>query len=367
MVVMPEDAATSQDGLQFLCSKYSTLITRLREEVLAHQQCQAEGRLLERRLREESQIWAQEKEQLLRDQQCLKDEIASLKIQLQGGRQQASDAASASRRCAGRELLANPGGGPMWQHEAQQKQHQQMMTLLNEHSQLQVEQRNAEDELNACRDHLSRWRRKAADLETQALDAAQGRDDAEKKARCAQEEMRQALRSLAGAKNRQKEAERLAKQEASQARDLEERLKATERFLHFKRCCSSSATAMSRLGIFAASAASCLVHGIATMPSMPWADSSCQAAPGCNALELEGVCCPNEKGVTLDCCQLAKCSSHPKCSALGLLGDCCPNTDGTSLDCCTGGDASDVATTSSQGKGVSTSSTSSPVNIKILT
>lgn len=59
-------------------------------------------------------------------------------------------------------------------------------------------------------------------------------------------------------------------------------------FLHFKRCCSSSATAMSRLGIFAASAASCLVHGIATMPSMPWADSSCQAAPGCNALELEG-------------------------------------------------------------------------------
>ena len=36
----------------------------------------------------------------------------------------------------------------------------------------------------------------------------------------------------------------------------------------------------------------------------------------------------------------------------------CPNTDGTSLDCCTAGDASDVATTSSQGKGVTTSSTS---------
>jgi len=30
--------------------------------------------------------WYEEKEQLLRDQQCLKDEIASLKIQLQGGR-----------------------------------------------------------------------------------------------------------------------------------------------------------------------------------------------------------------------------------------------------------------------------------------
>lgn len=47
------------------------------------------------------------------------------------------------------------------------------------------------------------------------------------------------------------------------------------------------------------------------------------------------------------------CFLNPRAVGLG-----CPNTDGTSLDCCTGGDASDVATTSSQGKGVSTSSTS---------
>ena len=30
--------------------------------------------------------------------------------------------------------------------------------------------------------------------------------------------------------------------------------------------------------------------------AMPWADSSCQAAPGCDALQLEGECCPNPEG-----------------------------------------------------------------------
>ncbi|CAK9032024.1 zinc_ribbon_2 domain-containing protein, partial [Durusdinium trenchii] len=68
--------------------------------------------------------------------------------------------------------------------------------------------------------------------------------------------------------------------------------------------------------------------------SAPWASASCQAAPGCAALELQGECCPNPEGVTLDCCQLARCSSHPQCASLGLGGDCCPNTDGISLDCC---------------------------------
>lgn len=86
--------------------------------------------------------------------------------------------------------------------------------------------------------------------------------------------------------------------------------------------------------------------------AIPWADSTCQAAPGCEALQLEGECCPNEEGVTLDCCQLAKCSSHPQCAALGLLGDCCPPTDGTSLDCCDS-DAFDVAA----GSGVTAGST----------
>eukprot|EP00913_Durusdinium_trenchii_P003935 g3644.t1 len=61
--------------------------------------------------------------------------------------------------------------------------------------------------------------------------------------------------------------------------------------------------------------------------SAPWASASCQAAPGCAALELQGECCPNPEGVTLDCCQLARCSSHPQCASLGLGGDCCPNTE----------------------------------------
>eukprot|EP00435_Cladocopium_sp_Y103_P044013 s813_g12.t1 len=181
VVALPEDG-TSQDGLQFLCAKYSALITRLREEVLAHQQSQAEARLLERRLRDESQIWAKEKEQLMREQQCLKDEIASLKSQLYGGRQHEHDVNGANRLGMAREPTA-ANDQLRYQYEAQHKQHQQMMTLLNEHSQLQLEERTAQDELNACRDHLSRWRRKAGDLESKAMEAEQQRNHAEKKVR----------------------------------------------------------------------------------------------------------------------------------------------------------------------------------------
>lgn len=225
-----EDSNSATDGLQFLCSKYSALITRLREEVLAHQQAQAECRRLERRLREESQSWAQEKEQLMLDLQRLRVEVDSLNRLAE--RQRADAPCKPAREHGAKELHPQPvkpaeADTNAWhQYEAQQKQHQQMMSLLNEHSQLQVETRDAQDELTACRDHLARWRRKATDLETQKMTAERHREDAEKKARCMQDELRQALRSASLAKSRQKEAERVAKQEESQAKDLEERLKA---------------------------------------------------------------------------------------------------------------------------------------------
>eukprot|EP00913_Durusdinium_trenchii_P003934 g3643.t1 len=212
-----EDSNSATDGLQFLCSKYSALITRLREEVLAHQQAQAECRRLERRLREESQSWAQEKEQLMLDLQRLRVEVDSLNRLAE--RQRADAPCKPAREHGAKELHPQPvkpaeADTNAWhQYEAQQKQHQQMMSLLNEHSQLQVETRDAQDELTACRDHLARWRRKATDLETQKMTAERHREDAEKKARCMQDELRQALRSASLAKSRQKEAERVAKQE----------------------------------------------------------------------------------------------------------------------------------------------------------
>ena len=107
----------------------------------------------------------------------------------------------------------------MWQHhEAQQRQHTQMMELLKKHSELQAEQRDMQEELSACQQHLSRWRRKANDMEGLKMRAESGREEAERKASYAQEreisdskslteeEMRRALRSASVAKARHKEA-----------------------------------------------------------------------------------------------------------------------------------------------------------------
>ncbi|CAJ1357957.1 unnamed protein product, partial [Effrenium voratum] len=240
----------AQDGLQFLCTKYSALITRLREEVLARQQAEAESRLLESRLREESQSWEKEKERLMHEQQRLQEEISSLKSQLYGERHRA--AGDICRRCGmpstsrgeAKDRWNEDIDSSMWhQHQAQQKQHQQMMALLSEHSQLQAEQQNSQEELSTCREHLARWRRRTSELESEAMTKEQSRDDAEKRARCVQEEMRQALRSASAAKNRQKEAERVSRQEEQQARDLEERLKALR---HDSRCNARRASSAER-------------------------------------------------------------------------------------------------------------------------
>lgn len=219
-----EMSSAGQEGLQYLCSKYSSLITRLREEVLARQQAEAEARLLESRLREESEAWQQEKSGMIRELQQLREEIAGLQSQLLAKRLQKADSSS-----AGREATTAPGDAAdsTWKHyQVQAQQHHQLMSLLAEHSQLQAEQQDTQAELTACQEHLTRWRRKASELESQAAMAESGRDEAERRARCVQEEMRQALRSAASAKGRQKEAERVARQEELQMRDLDERLKA---------------------------------------------------------------------------------------------------------------------------------------------
>jgi len=216
-----EMSSAGQEGLQYLCSKYSSLITRLREEVLARQQAEAEARLLESRLREEAEAWQQEKGGMIRELQQLREEIAGLQSQLLAKRLQKADSN------AGRDAPAADSADSTWkQYQVQAQQHHQMMSLLAEHSQLQAEQQDTQAELTACQEHLTRWRRKASELESQAALAESGRDEAERRARCVQDEMRQALRSAASAKGRQKEAERVARQEELQMRDLDERLKA---------------------------------------------------------------------------------------------------------------------------------------------
>lgn len=68
------------------------------------------------------------------------------------------------------------------------------------------------------------------------------------------------------------------------------------------------------------------------------AEASCERAPVCDALGLEGLCCPTVDGWTLDCCTATEfpkeCSANPKCQDLGLEDDCCPTKDDVYLDCC---------------------------------
>lgn len=60
---------------------------------------------------------------------------------------------------------------------------------------------------------------------------------------------------------------------------------------------------------------------------------TCSSNPVCNALGLEGDCCPSSDGVFLDCCAAdASCSAHSACTE--LEGDCCPTPEGVLLDCC---------------------------------
>lgn len=75
--------------------------------------------------------------------------------------------------------------------------------------------------------------------------------------------------------------------------------------------------------------------------------SACEKSPGCKALGLHGMCCPNPGGVMLGCCGQsaaaastqaptaeAACDKAPKCAELGLQGQCCPNPSGVRLGCC---------------------------------
>ena len=66
--------------------------------------------------------------------------------------------------------------------------------------------------------------------------------------------------------------------------------------------------------------------------------ASCQASDACNALGLEGFCCPTVDGWMLDCCDGVAveetCSENAACVELELTGACCPAQNGKYLDCC---------------------------------
>lgn len=211
-----------QEGLQYLCTKYSSLISRLREEVLARQQAEGEARLYERRLREEASLREAERRQFDEERRGLREEIAALRTlqrETEGTRNdeavQLRRSTATSRQLSARcdqlhEACAEEA------HKALQvidqaaaggevliRQGEELFKLRRDHADCLVHSREASEELATCREHLARWRHSAGDLESKLGAAVSARDEAENRARHLQEEMRQALRSASAAKTRE--------------------------------------------------------------------------------------------------------------------------------------------------------------------
>ncbi len=62
----------------------------------------------------------------------------------------------------------------------------------------------------------------------------------------------------------------------------------------------------------------------------------CQDHPQCDALGLEGACCPTVDNVYLDCCEKdwSLAQYHVDCAAQGLEGPTCPGDNGNFAECC---------------------------------
>lgn len=215
-------AEPGQEGLQYLCTKYSSLITRLREEVVGRQQAQGEARLYERRLREEASMREAERRQWEEERGSLRDEIRALRIlqrevddtrstEVLQLRQSNATSRKLSARCdhlheacaeevqRTQEVMDKAAAGS----QVLLRQGEELTKLRREHADCLVHNRSTTDELATCREHLSRWRHAAGDLESRLEVAMGAREEAESRSRHLQEEMRLALRSASAARARE--------------------------------------------------------------------------------------------------------------------------------------------------------------------
>lgn len=232
-----------QEGLQYLCSKYSSLITKLREEVLARQQAEGEARLYERRLREEASLREVERRQWEEERRALHDELIVLRAWRQDADGSRSVEANELQRAAvtthhlsarcdqlheacaeeaqrTQKALHQAAAGS----EVLSRQGEELAKLRREHAEHLASSRDAAAELAACREHLSRWRHAAGDLEGRLQLATGARDEAETRARHLQEEMRQALRSASVARAREAASANCAGRGQRELRSREARL-----------------------------------------------------------------------------------------------------------------------------------------------
>lgn len=262
-----------QDGLHYLCSKYSTLITRLREEVLLRQKAEVEMRALEKKLQDQASVhnqeksrWEaemratesklhdeagvhdQEKKQWEEERWTMQEELTLLRSHQQEAhdarrsdfvhlQRSATTSVEPTARCdqlpeacdeeAHRAMSASEQA--VFGNEVLIRQGEELSRLRREHAELTAQHKEVYEELIACREHLARWRRTASEMEGKVDCAARGREEAETRARQLQEEMRQALRAASVARSREASATSLAGRGERELRSRDERLAAVRR------------------------------------------------------------------------------------------------------------------------------------------
>lgn len=235
-------ASQSTEGVQFLCAKYSTLVTRLKEELLARQRAEADVQRLEQQLKEESLARENERAVWGVERRTLHDEIQ--RATYNAAALQFTESAELHRTTATSEQLsarcehlhqacseqahralhlwgrANEGSN------IQLRQGEELTRLHCEHSELLAEHREANRELAVFRDHAVRWRRTATELEGRVEALSGGCEDAEGRIRGLQEELRKALRSASAARHQEAATAQCAGRGARALRSRDARLAA---------------------------------------------------------------------------------------------------------------------------------------------
>lgn len=240
-------SGNEQEGLQYLCAKYSSLMARLKDEVSQRQQAEAMVRVLEKRLCDETARAEAERQRWDEERQALRQDIAGLNL-ARKELEAVKTVEAADKQCPAANSRLNDSYDRLHEACAEEsrktmhivdqasmgteilvKQGEELNRLRLEHSELTTQHRAVYEELVACRDHLTRLRRKISELEARAEAAAQSREAAEAKTRHLQEELRQALRALQAARSREALAASNAERDERELRSREARLAAVRK------------------------------------------------------------------------------------------------------------------------------------------
>eukprot|EP00928_Gymnodinium_smaydae_P099191 TRINITY_DN9397_c0_g2_i4.p1 TRINITY_DN9397_c0_g2~~TRINITY_DN9397_c0_g2_i4.p1 ORF type:complete len:766 (+),score=180.09 TRINITY_DN9397_c0_g2_i4:376-2673(+) len=230
MAVEPPDG---EDGLRFLCSKYSALITRLQEETLARRRADEEAQVAQRKLRDAEVLHAAERAQWETERHALRGDLNAL-LQMRPGAPLSAATNRDHREEAARTM------------QAMLKQSEELVRLRRERTELETRHRDLYAELISCRETVTQLRRSIAELEGVADAEAQGRRELDERARRLQEELRAALRKGAAARDRERDAAELATRGEREVRSRDERLAAVR--IEGQRYARRAASAERRLG-----------------------------------------------------------------------------------------------------------------------